>query len=252
MSKSFTEQLAAWGGVICILAMAGCASTPPPREQVDTVNVIKPVREHPPAPVVAESQTAHVTVVPVPTAPDMQATAQKVIEQYADAITLMKDGKHDEALAILQAISAEIPDLSGPLVNQGVIFVHRAQWDDALTVLDNAIKANERNPYAWNLKGIVLREKGKFADARAAYERALALDPLYAKAHFNLGVLADLYLQDLAVALRHYEKYQALQTKPDQAVGNWITDLRNRLNAAQPAETPPAAAPGGAAPATSG
>lgn len=255
MSKSSIERLLLAGGISIALALGGCASAPPPspvEPVAPVIPAIKPVREQPETPAAAESQTTHVTVVPVPTAPDTQATVQKVIEQYADAINLLKDGKQDEALLILKAISAEIPTLSGPLVNQGVIFVHKEQWDDALAVLDEAIKANERNPYAWNLKGLVLRQKGKFADARAAYEQALALDPMYAKAHFNLGVLADLYLQDLAVAIRHYEKYQALQTKPDQAVGNWITDLRNRLNAAQPVENPAPPPPAGAVPATSG
>lgn len=131
--------------------------------------------------------------------------------------------------------------LSGPLVNQGLIYLRQEKWGEALNVLDQALKINPQNPFAWNQRGVAFRAQGKFKDARAAYEKALAIDPQYAKAHFNLGVLADLYLQDLQLALLHYERYQSLQRKPDQAVGTWIADLRNRLGIATPTPIAPAA-----------
>jgi hypothetical protein len=39
-------------------------------------------------------------------------------------------------------------------------------------------------------------------------------------------VLLDLYLNEPAVALTHYERYLALGG--DAAVGKWVADLRNR------------------------
>lgn len=244
MSTSSTDRVPLQGGVLAIalaLVLAGCAGAPKPRQttaKADSAAVVKPVREQAAAPVASASETIHVT--PVPATPAAQAAAQRAIGEYYSAIQLMKGGKLEDALVILQGITAQHPSLSGPLVNQGLIYIRQSKWEDALHALDAALKTNQQNPYAWNLRGLVLRETGKFADARASYERALALDPLYAKAHFNLAVLADLYLHDLPLALSHYEKYQALQKKPDQAVNNWIADLRNRLNAAQPAPAPAA------------
>ena len=76
--------------------------------------------------------------------------------------------------------------------------------------------------------GILLREQGKFDEAEAAYRRALATDPSYALAHYNLGVLLDLYLRRPAEALEHYEAYQASLAEPNETVGRWIIDLRRR------------------------
>lgn len=157
-----------------------------------------------------------------------QQAVMAVASDYARALGMMDAGQDTDALALLEAIATRAPSLSGPLVNQGVILLRQKQYADAEARLLKALEINARNPYGYNLLGIALREQGKFANARAAYESALGLDPNYAKAHFNLGVLADLYEQDLPRALTHYERYQALQSKPDPAVANWIIDLQKR------------------------
>jgi tetratricopeptide (TPR) repeat protein len=108
------------------------------------------------------------------------------------------------------------------------ILLKQEKYAEAEKQLRDALAINAKNPYANNLLGIALREQGKFKEAKAAYEAALTLDPNYAKAHFNLGVLADLYMQDLPTALGHYERYQGLQSKPDPAVATWIVDLQKR------------------------
>ena len=60
---------------------------------------------------------------------------------------------------------------------------------------------------------------------------------MYARAHFNLGVLAELYMQDLNLALNHFRLYQGLQKQADQTVANWIIDLERRA----PEPSPPPA-----------
>ena len=79
---------------------------------------------------------------------------------------------------------------------------------------------------------MLLRRQGKFRDAEAAYLKAVTARPDYALAHYNLGVLNELYLQRLDNALVHYEKYQSL-TGEDKQVEKWITDLKRRLAASQ-------------------
>lgn len=243
-----------------VALLAGCASAPKQKPAVDNVHTVRSVRQQPAAPAVAASDSLHQTTVTASL--QAQQAAQAAVGDYFAAVQAMKAGKLEDALVGFQTISAQHPELSGPLVNEALIYIHQQKWDDALDSIAEALKVNPKNPFAWNLRGIVLREQGKFKESRAAYEQALAIDPQYAKAHFNLGVLADLYLQDLQLALTHYEKYQSLQKKPDQAVGNWINDLRNRLGIATPAPAPaappaaapaadtPAAAPAGNAPTT--
>lgn len=170
-----------------------------------------------------------------------QLAVSAVATDYAQAMQLMANNQDAEAMTLLQAIAEKAPTLSGPVVNQAVILLKQKQYADAEKQLRQALVINTRNPYAHNLLGIALREQGKFPEARAAYEAALGIDPNYAKAHFNLGVLTDLYLQDLPLALSHYERYQSLQGKPDPAVANWIVDLQKRTGVYK--APPPAPAP---------
>lgn len=180
--------------------------------------------------------------------------AAAVAPDYVKAIGLMTANKDDEAMELLKKISDKAPNFSGPLLNQGLILIKQKKFADAQVLIQKAIDINPKNPYAFNMLGVTLREEGKFNDAKAAYETALSLDPNYAKAHFNLAVLADMYMQDLPVALEHYQRYQALQSSEDKAVGNWIVDLQKRSGTyvAKPAAAPaaaPAPAEGSAAPA---
>lgn len=226
--------------------LSGCASSPKPaiptaeapsdagepdlvaqlRERMAAGTLQRQDKPEDKQPSVAADDTSRSPVMAVDAG--KQQAVMAVAADYARAMGMMDTGQDAEALELLRTISAKAPALSGPLVNQGVILLRQKQYADAETQLLKALEINARNPYGYNLLGIALREQGKFANARSAYESALALDPDYAKAHFNLGVLADLYEQDLPRALTHYERYQALQSKPDPAVANWIIDLQKR------------------------
>jgi tetratricopeptide (TPR) repeat protein len=79
-----------------------------------------------------------------------------------------------------------------------------------------------------NRLGIDYRNKGQFDKAREAYERAIALDPSYAAAILNLGILQDLYLGDAQAALSLYQRYLALTPTGDDLVSKWVAELKIR------------------------
>jgi Flp pilus assembly protein TadD len=260
MSIKHTLILSALAAALALLQ--GCASTPKQPEQptISTAESSEPdlvdqLRERMAAgtlqrqekaeekkPSAATEDTSRSPVISVDAG--KQQAAMAVAGNYAKAMALMANNQDAEALSLLQDIARKAPSFSGPLVNQGAILLRQKQYAEAEKQLRAALAINARNPYAHNLLGIALREQGKFADARTSYEAALSIDPNYAKAHFNLGVLADLYQQDLPFALTHYERYQALQSKPDPAVANWIIDLQKRTGVYKaPPPTPTAPAP---------
>jgi len=89
----------------------------------------------------------------------------------------------------------------------------------------------EADPAVQNKLGVEKRKAGQFADAKAAYERALALDPNFAHAERNLAILHDLYLDNPAAALPHFERYQLLTQGADKEVTAWLNELKSRLAA---------------------
>lgn len=172
------------------------------------------------------STADHIPVVPH--TKEASAQAQEASGDYVMALQAMNEKDWQKALVILQSISSRYPLLSGPLVNQGLIYIEQEKYKEAKEVLEKALEVNDQNPYAWNALGLTERSMGQFAASLENYNKALELDPLYARAHFNLAVLADLYLNDLNLALTHYKNYQSLQREPDKSVAIWIKDLENR------------------------
>ena len=171
---------------------------------------------------------------------DSSAEAHKPIvppalnDAYDKALDLMRSKQYDKALQQMENLAAHNPLYSGPLVNQGLIYLQMGKYNNAEKTLEAAVQVNNLNPYAWDALGTALRYQGKFDASRKAYEHALSLDNQYARAHFNLAVLAELYLQDLTLALEHYQRYQSLQLTPDPAVSHWIVDLSRRTGTVLP------------------
>ncbi len=89
----------------------------------------------------------------------------------------------------------------------------------------------EADPAVQNQLGVQKRQAGQFADAQAAYERALVLDPNFADAERNLAILHDLYLDNPSAALPHFERYQLLTQGADTQVTAWIAELKARIAA---------------------
>ena len=96
--------------------------------------------------------------------------------------------------------------------------------------VDAALAIDPEYAPALNQLGMLLRRNGNFLEAEAAYMKAVTVSPDYALAHYNLGVLNELYLQRLDAALQHFELYQELAGE-DKQVEKWISDLRRRVAA---------------------
>ncbi len=84
---------------------------------------------------------------------------------------------------------------------------------EALPMLECRARNRSGNADGQNRLGIAYRRLGKFTEARAAYERAIAADPQDAAPRRNLAVLLDLYLWQPVAALEQYEKYQATERR---------------------------------------
>ncbi len=189
------------------LLLAGCAggpSTKPATAQADSAGEAGEFREVPP-----EAQTL-----------------------YEQATAVMAAGDLMEAEFRFQEFVLQYPDYPGAHVNLAIIHSANGNEKAAEDSITDALLLDSEYAPALNQLGMLLRRQGKFEDAEAAYLRAIEKQPDYALAHYNLGVLNELYLQRLGPALSHFERYQAL-TGEDKQVEKWIVDLKRRLEASQ-------------------
>lgn len=161
---------------------------------------------------------------------DIQINA-KIKKAYQKVASLDSVQKYDEALALLDNLKNTYPQLSGPAYQKARIYINQNKLDEALTAIDSSLTNNPRNYYALNLKGIILREKGDFEAAKSVYFKAIEVYPPYPNSHLNLGLLADLYLKDLPLALIQYQRYMKLTGNSDKTVKNWIIELERRIKA---------------------
>jgi tetratricopeptide (TPR) repeat protein len=177
-----------------------------------------------------------------PAAPEVDASgnvvgAQPVVPpqvqtMYEQAVAVMATGDFVDAELRLKEFLLQYPNYPGAHVNLAII--HASNGDDlaAEAAVNAALALDPEHPAALNQRGMLLRRNGNFIEAEAAYLKAVTSSPDYALAHYNLGVLNELYLQRLEAALQHYQRYAEL-VSDDKQVRKWIADLTRRVAANQ-------------------
>jgi len=98
------------------------------------------------------------------------------------------------------------------LVKQGRSLMFESEYDQAIEILNKALKKNPENYVALNAKGVALLRLGKLEESIGAFTLAIAVDSLDYRAFFNRGN-AKKTLVDDAGAIADYEK--AIDIQPD-------------------------------------
>lgn len=83
----------------------------------------------------------------------------------------------------------------------GVLHLELQQLDNAIASIQKAIHLNSQNAFYFSNFGIVLLDSGLQKEAVHSFSQALALNPSFAQASFNLGsAYSQLHQYDQAVA----------------------------------------------------
>jgi tetratricopeptide (TPR) repeat protein len=163
---------------------------------------------------------------------DIQINSE-IKESYKQTSSFIKQNKYQKALNLMIKVKGKYPQLSGPNYQMARIYLLQKQFKKALEQIDISVQKNPRNYYAISLQGVILKNQGKFKEAKLSYLKAIDIFPNYSKSHLNLGVLADLYLGDLELALSEYKTYMTLTSNKDKKVANWILEVNRRLKASK-------------------
>jgi len=89
-----------------------------------------------------------------------------------------------------------------------------AQWKDAIDAYRRVVAIDPAYAAAWNNLGLLLHRMGRYDEAHEAYDTAVAQDSDCAEAAYNLGSLAE-DQGDVDAAIAHYRR--ALEISPDYA-----------------------------------
>ncbi len=125
------------------------------------------------------------------------------------ALDLARDGRLDEAERELAALVETHPSAE-TWYNLGLVRARRGRPAEARAAYEEAIALDPSHAPAHNNLGIALAAAGDLAAARRHLERAAAADPGYAEAWLNLGVVLD-QSGDPAAALAAVERAAALE-----------------------------------------
>lgn len=152
-----------------------------------------------------------------------------VNRDFLQAVEYIQGERYPEAIELLQDVVTREQRLSAPYVNLGIAYFRTGDEKHAEESFLEALRAAPLDPVASNELAVLYRHQGRFDEARKTYTESLALHPEYLPLIKNLGILCDLYLQDVNCALAQFEQYLKYQPE-DPKVSIWVADLKRRAN----------------------
>jgi tetratricopeptide (TPR) repeat protein len=101
------------------------------------------------------------------------------------------------------------PDLADAYLNLGAMWSEAGRFADLAELSDQAVAHCPDSALVHFNRGVAFDHLERLPAAVASYEASLAIDPLLADAHYNLGRLRE-QLGDKRGALRHFSAYRRL------------------------------------------
>lgn len=111
-------------------------------------------------------------------------------DELKDISQLLTQGQHAQALDKINAYLASKPrDISGQFL-KGVILAEQNKSADAIKIFSGITEKHPELPEPYNNLAVLYAEQGQYDKARQSLEKAIKTHPSYATAHENLG---DIY-----------------------------------------------------------
>jgi len=154
------------------------------------------------------------------------------LSNYKKALYALKALKFDKAEILLSDIIERHPNLAGPHANMGLVHYKKGHIEQAKQSLKKALTLNPKNPYVYNIMGIIKNNKGDFSSAEKYFLLAIQNKPNYAKAHYNIALLYDIYFHEIKKSIQHYQKYLKIIASKDindKQTTDWLQQLENSL-----------------------
>jgi len=113
-------------------------------------------------------------------------------------LTYDRNNREDEALAAYEKATQLKPDYIAALHNKGTIYLKRKRYADAVTTYERLVSLQSQSPRAHTYLGAAYRgrsaddaaqREGLLRKAESELRMAMNINPAYAPAYFNMGIL---------------------------------------------------------------
>lgn len=165
-------------------------------------------------------------------------SAQRGFTLLNEGAALLQRGEAAEAALKLEQAIALLPDNVEAAINLGGAYILQRRYNKAETVLARASLLAPENPMVWtnlaaaHLGSLALSGPQQQAKAIAAYRRVLTLDPSASNVHYNLGLIYH-DRRDYAEARASFQEALAINPADDHA-RIWLKRL-DEIESAPPA-----------------
>jgi len=154
-------------------------------------------------------------------------------DDYGDVNALLRQGKADEALAKADAYISGKPRDPQMRFLRGVILTEQGKQADAVAAFTQLTQDYPELPEPYNNLAALYAAQSQFDKARAALEMAVKLNPDYATAHENLG---DIYVR---LAAESYSRAKQLEAS-NATVPPKLALIRQMFSTSSSGDLPPA------------
>jgi tetratricopeptide (TPR) repeat protein len=152
---------------------------------------------------------------------NVQKTIQSAFENH-------QKGNLERAEYFYKKALQKQPDNPDILHMLGVLFCQLANYDSAVKYIRKALQFKPSDiASAYCNLGVALQEKGQIDEAISQYQRAVEINPLFAKAYCNLGVALH-YKGETDEAISQYRKAVGINPSFAKAYGNLGNALREK------------------------
>ena len=108
------------------------------------------------------------------------------VTPYEEAVELYNQGKYSSSIDLLQQVPEE-KRKAEELMLISKSFANLGDIEKALQWCEYSLQMEQLDPTYYYFHGIILQEKGKFAEAKESLKRAIYLDPDFVVSHYMLG-----------------------------------------------------------------
>lgn len=107
----------------------------------------------------------------------IQVSPQEAVANFELAQLLVRTGKPDDAVAVLEKMRKFAPDHAGIMLGIAKIYAGQKKWDDLASISKEMQAKHPDKASGYYYQGLALQGSGKLSESVALYERSLEISP---------------------------------------------------------------------------